>query len=89
MASNEEIFELTISGIPRVAETIASLSDEQKATAFQAVEQAYLRAVLDLDYSDADARNWVGAVMENLRAEVAERGRPEAAVVHDNLEPVA
>jgi len=78
MPSNEEILALLIIGIPRVAERIAGLNDEQKATAFEVVEQSYLQTALDLDYSEADATGWLSAVMDTLRAEVEERARSES-----------
>jgi hypothetical protein len=38
MASNDEILQMAIIGIPRVAERIVELPDEQREKAFKAVE---------------------------------------------------
>jgi hypothetical protein len=86
VASNEEILELTIGGIPRVAKKIAGLSADQKARAFEAVRRTYLRTVLELDYAEDDARHWVAVVMDTLRAEVADHDGLRSA--HENLEPI-
>ena len=73
MASSEDILQKAIVGIPRVAERIAELPDAQWEQAFKAVERSYLQTVLDSDYAEGDARQWVGAVMHTLRAEVADK----------------
>ena len=87
MASNEEILQGAIVGIPRVAERIMKLPGEQRQKALEAVEQSYLRTVMDLDYADDDARHFVGAVMDALRAEVAHQAgdEHEVAVGHESF----
>jgi hypothetical protein len=87
MASNEEIVQKAIIGIPRVAERILELPDEQREEAFKAVELSYLQTASDSDYGEGDARHWVGAVMDTLRAEVADQAReePQVAVGHDGF----
>jgi hypothetical protein len=70
MSSNEEILGALIAGIPRVAQRFASLSDEQRTAAFQAVERSYLQTAFDLGYTEVDARDWLRVVMDALRAEV-------------------
>lgn len=71
MASNEEAIHTAIIGIPRVAKRIVGLPDEQRQKAFDAVEQSYLKTVIESDCAEDDARHWVGTVMDTLRAEVA------------------
>jgi hypothetical protein len=71
---NEEMLEAAIADIPRVAQTIATMPAEHRATAFDAAERGYLRAVLDLGYGEAASRRWVAAVMSRLRVE-AEKER--------------
>ena len=87
MASNEEILQGAITGIPRVAERIMHLPDEQRQRALEAVERSYLRSVMDLDYADDDAKHFVGAVMDTLRAEVAHHAgdEEEVAVSHESF----
>ena len=87
MASNEESLQKAIIGIPRVAERIVKLPDEQREKAFQAVELSYLRTVSDADSAAGEGRHWVGEVMDTLRAEVADQARDETAVTvgHGNF----
>jgi len=84
MSSSKEILEQTVIGIPRVAERIVELPEETRQKAFNAVEQTYLQTARDLDYAEADARNWVNVIMDGLRAEVAERIGREAQVAADD-----
>jgi hypothetical protein len=83
MASSEEILQKAITGIPRVAERIVELPDEQRERAFRAAELSYLQAALETDYAERNARHWVGAMMNTLRAEVADQARDEASVTVD------
>ena len=80
MASNDEALQKAIIGIPRVAERIAELPDGQREKALRAVEQSYLQSVSDRESAEPDARQWVGAVMDTLRAEVADQARDETEV---------
>lgn len=77
MASNDDVLRTAIIGLPRVAEKLVRLSDEHRQKAFDAVEQSYLQTVIGSDYADGDARHIVGAVMDTLRAEVADQVRNE------------
>ena len=42
---------------------------------------------MDSDYAEADARNWVGAIMDGLRAEVEEQSQHQTQVTgeHDGF----
>jgi hypothetical protein len=80
MASNEETLQKAIIGIPRVAERIVRLPDEQREKALKAVELSYLQTVSDTAPAEDDARHWVGEVMDTLRAEVADQARDEPVV---------
>ena len=80
MSSSEEIRQKAITGIPRVAERIAELPDEQRERAFKAAELGYLQAALETGYAEGHAKHWVGAVMDTLRAEVADQARDETEV---------
>jgi len=80
MASSEEILQRAIIGIPRVAERIAKLSAAQREQAFKAAELSYLRTALDSDCAEGEARHWVEAVMDTLRAEVADQAPDETEV---------
>ena len=87
MASNEESLQKAIIGIPRVAERIVKLPDEQREKALRAVELSYLQTVSDADSAAGETRHWVGEVMDTLRAEVADQVRDETqvAVGHGNF----
>ena len=78
MASKEETLQKAIIGIPRIAERIVKLPDAQREKALKAVELSYLQTVSDTDSAERDARHWVGAVMDTLRAEVADQARDES-----------
>lgn len=84
MASNDDILQTAIIGLPRVAEKIVKLPDGQRQKAFAAVEQSYLRTVTGSDCPGGDARHFVGAVMETLRAEVADQVRDDAPAAADH-----
>jgi hypothetical protein len=83
MASDEETLQKAIIGIPRVAERIVKLPDKQREQAFKAVELSYLQTVSHSAPAAGDARHWVGAVMDTLRAEVADQARDETEVAVD------
>jgi hypothetical protein len=87
MASNQEALQKAIIGIPRVAERIAELPDAQREKALKAVELSYLQTVSDTGSVAGDGQRWVGAVMDTLRAEVADQARDEAEVTvcHDDF----
>jgi hypothetical protein len=80
MASNDEILQNVILGIPRVAKRIVELPEQQREKAIAAVEQTYLHTAMDLDYAEVDARDWVTSIIDCLRAEVDERVRRETQV---------
>jgi hypothetical protein len=87
MASNEDILQSAILGIPRVADKIVKLADEQRQKAFDAVEQSYLQTAMESDCAEYDVRHFVGAIMDTLRAEVEDQVREEAqpAASHDGF----
>jgi hypothetical protein len=88
MASDGDILQTAIIGIPRVAEKIVKLPHEQRQKAFEAVEQSYLQTVMHSHCAEDDARHFIGAVMDTLRAEVADQVREEAHTTadHDNFQ---
>ena len=68
----DDILDAAVSGIPRVAESIARISNEQREKAFKAAERSYQQTVRDLGYSQADAEGWISAVMFRLRSQVTQ-----------------
>ena len=73
MASNSEsdqISEMAIAGISRVAQAIAAMPAEDSARALEAAERSYCQTALDLGYGEAQAESWAAALMFRLRAEV-------------------
>jgi hypothetical protein len=55
----EEALESIVASLPVLAEHVSSISDEQKATALDALERHYLQTALGLGYSEDPARAWV------------------------------
>jgi len=47
---DEEILEAAIAGLPRVAEVVASISEEDRSRALDAVESTYWQTVRGLGY---------------------------------------
>ena len=80
MASNDEILQSVILGIPRIAKRIVELPEGQRETAFAAVENTYLHTAMDSNYAEVDARDWVNGIMNCLRSEVDERVRRDKQV---------
>jgi hypothetical protein len=73
MASNsevEKILEAAVAGIPRVAEAVASIPEEDRPRALDAVEGSYRQTVRDLGYEEGPVQSWVSAVMLRLQKEV-------------------
>ena len=73
MASNsesEQILEMAIAGISRVALAIAAMPAEDRARALEAAERSYCQTALNLGYAEAQAESWVAALMFRLRAEM-------------------
>ena len=61
MASNsesEQILEMAIAGISRVAQAIAAMPAEDRARALEAAERSYCQTALDLGYAEAQAESW-------------------------------
>lgn len=48
ISEQEEILEAAVAGIPRVAEVVASIPEEDREMAFEAAERSYLQTAHDL-----------------------------------------
>ena len=66
----EKILEAAIAGIPRVAEAVASIPEEDRPRALDAAESSYRQTLRDLGYEEAPIQGWISAVMFRLRSEV-------------------
>ena len=66
----QEALESIVASLPVLAEHVSSISDEQKATALDALERHYLQTALGLGYSEDPARAWVAALMAHLREQL-------------------
>jgi len=66
-----------LAGLPRVAEFIATIPDEKRGRALEAAEQSYLKTARELGYEEADAQQWVSAVMLHLRIVAGESSARE------------
>ena len=73
ISEEEEILEAAVTGIPRVAEAVASIPEKAKAKALVAVESTYRQTMLDLGYEEGPAESWVSAMMLRLQAKVVEQ----------------
>lgn len=83
-----EILQAAIAGIPRLAQPIAAIPAQDRATAFESAERSYLQTAKDLGGADKFARDWASAVMFQLRAEVEQRvleNRKLLKALHDEL----
>jgi hypothetical protein len=63
----DEVFSAAIGGIPRVAELIATVPDEDRYRVFEAAEK--INTAHSLGYEDVDAQQWASAVMSRLLVE--------------------
>lgn len=84
----EEILRAVIAGIPKVAREVAAVPPEERAGVLDAAERSYLQTTKDMGYTENDARPWVSAVMDRLRAEV-EAGDAERMLLEKLYEEVA
>ena len=76
MASSSEevkVLEAAVAGIPKIAQIIAFMPVENRATAFDAAERSYLQTAKDLGGAEEPAQKWASAVMLELRAAVEEQ----------------
>jgi hypothetical protein len=60
--AEDEVLSAAIAGVPKVA-------TEDRSRALEAAEKSYLRTAFALGYQDAEAQQWVSAVMSRLRLE--------------------
>jgi len=89
ISEEEKILEAAVAGIPRVAEVVASIPEEDRAKALNAVEDSYRHTVRDLGYEDGPAQSWLAAVMLRLQTEVRKqesRKRKVLEALHQELE---
>ena len=71
MASNSEsdqISEMAIAGISRVAQAIAAMPAEDKVRALEAAERSYCQTAQALGYRKRQAQRWAAAIMEKMLA---------------------
>ena len=73
ISEEEEILEAVVAGIPRVAEAVASIPEENRAKALDATESSYRQTARDLGYEEGLAEGWISAIMRRLQAEVKEQ----------------
>jgi hypothetical protein len=71
----DDVLEAVVTGIPRVAESIARISTDHRERAFQAVERSYRQTARELGYSETDAEGWISAIMFRLRSQVTQLNR--------------
>jgi hypothetical protein len=69
VVEGDEVLSEALAGVPRVAELIATVPDEDRSRALEAVEKSYIQTAQTLGYQDADAQQWASAVMSRLLIE--------------------
>jgi hypothetical protein len=80
LMETEELLAMIVAGVPKVAQAIAAIPDEQRPRALAAAERSYLQTARDFGYGEETARNLVTVLMRFLRAEVERTiGETEAA----------
>lgn len=87
ISEEEEILEAAVTGIPRVAEVVASIPEKARAKALAAVESTYRQTMLDLGYDQGPAESWVSAMMLRLQAKVAEQEAARQEPIEAGLVP--
>jgi hypothetical protein len=70
ISEEEEILEAAVAGIPRVAEVVASIPEEDRRRALYAAARSYWETVRNLGYEEGLIQSWVSAVMLRLQTEV-------------------
>jgi hypothetical protein len=75
MKSNSDVSEFCkwrFAWIPCVAQTVAAMPIDDRATALEAAERSYCQTALDAGYRQTQLEGWAAALMFQLRAEVDE-----------------
>jgi hypothetical protein len=88
-SKEEEILAAAVAGIPRVAEAVASIPEEDRPMALEAVEGSYRQTVRDLGYEEGPIQSWIAAVMLRLQTEVRKQESTKRKVLealHQELE---
>ncbi len=86
ISEEEKILEAAVAGIPKVAEAVASIPDQDRARALDAVERSYRQTVRDLGYEEGPVQSWIAAVMLRLQREVKEQVKLKMLeALHDEL----
>jgi hypothetical protein len=70
--SDDQVLSVAIAGVPKVAEFIAGVPMEHRSRALNAVQRSYLQTAHTLGYQNAEAQQWVSAVMARLRLDESE-----------------
>jgi len=88
-SKEEEILAAAVAGIPRVAEAVAWIPEEDRPRALDAVEGSYRQTMRDLGYEEGPIQSWVAAVMLRLQTEVKAQesvGQKMLKASHEKLE---
>jgi hypothetical protein len=70
--SDDEVLSVAIAGVPKVAKFIAGVPMEHRSRALNAAQRSYLQTARTLGYQNAEAQQWVSAVMARLRLDESE-----------------
>jgi len=70
---SERILQAVVSGIPRVAMTIAEIPAALRERALEAVARSYQQRLRELGLTEADAQIWISAMMLRLRSQITEQ----------------
>ena len=87
-SEEEEILDVAVAGIPRVAEVVASIPEGDRGRALDAAARSYRETARNLGYEEGPVQSWVSAVMLRLQAEVKKQAstrRTPLKILHDEL----
>ena len=73
MSSNNEphsVLETIAASLPEIANHLATVPDEQKPAALDALEGYYHQTAMDLGYSEGPSRAWASALVAHLREQL-------------------
>jgi hypothetical protein len=76
VSQDEEVLELAIAGLSRVAQAITSMPADDRARALEAAERSYCETAVGLGCTDGEAQAWAATVMASLRAEIEKQVSP-------------
>jgi hypothetical protein len=69
--TKEQVLEVAITGVCRVAEAIVATPTEKRTKALDAAANSYRQTAQDLGYDQAEIQGWLQGIMFRLRTEAS------------------